>query len=611
MVIDFINKRKKLIGDILISAVLILVFVLNLLEYFEFKLQDFAYQKPTMSAPFIHVLGLDGDTLLAFEDEGRFYDWSRQKIADAINILNTYENEKPAVIGIDILYAGESGDPEADAALVKAAANGGNVVFVSLVHYGEELSGDLSIRKIVKDYETPYSALSKVAPYGLSNGNLDSSDGVVREAILKQPFNGGFLYSFPVEIYKKYMEHIGEESVQTDDFITKKNSAYITYYGKPGEYAGSEYKHKSFVNIFDDDFPPDFYADEIVLIGACSAGFNDAYFTPMSQDTQMFGVEIHANVVQMLIESNFKNYVPWKINFIVLLLFILLAAVIIQFIKDIRILLGIFAGLGVGYYFFALYIFEKSYITTLLYPLFSLVIIYIFQVVYGYILEALEKRKLKSAFKKYVDPKLVDKLIENGEANSNEVGVKKNIAVVFVDVRGFTPMTEALKDQPEIVVKILNEYLELTSSAVFNNDGSVDKFMGDATMALFNGFFQTDDYVFKAVKAAWDMVQGAVKVNASIKEKYNVDVGFGIGVHCGDAIVGNLGPSFRKDYTAIGDTVNTTSRLENNAKRSEILISKNVYDILKNRIEAVSIGAIPLKGKSIELEVFSIKNILI
>ena len=124
------------------------------------------------------------------------------------------------------------------------------------------------------------------------------------------------------------------------------------------------------------------------------------------------------------------------------MLFVLLPFVIIKFIKDIRILLGIFAASGAGYYFLALFIFGRGHIITILYPLVSLVLIYIYQVAYGYILEAVEKRKLKSAFKKYVDPKLVDKLIESGEANSDEVGVKKNIAVVFVDVRGFTPMTK-------------------------------------------------------------------------------------------------------------------------------------------------------------------------
>jgi len=145
------------------------------------------------------------------------------------------------------------------------------------------------------------------------------------------------------------------------------------------------------------------------------------------------------------------------------------------------------------------------------------------------------------------------------------VGSKKHIAVMFVDVRGFTPMTEGFRDTPELIVETLNEYLELTAGAVFGNGGSVDKFIGDATMALFNGFVPLDDYIYKAVKAADDMVQGAAELNASIKERYGIDIGFGVGIHCGEALVGNLGPSFRKDYTAIGDTVNTAARLESNA----------------------------------------------
>jgi adenylate cyclase len=311
----------------------------------------------------------------------------------------------------------------------------------------------------------------------------------------------------------------------------------------------------------------------------------------------------------MLIEGNFKvDAAPW-VNWTIVITFILVLFFIIKAVKDIRILLPIFAVIGVGYYFGILFIFSQGYILTILYPLLVLAVIYIYQVIYGYILEAIEKRKLKNAFQKYVDPKLADKLIETGEANSDEVGMRKNIAVLFVDVRGFTPMSEALKDEPETVVKILNEYLELTSGSVFKNDGSVDKFMGDATMALFNGFFNTDDYIFKAVKAAWDMVQGAAEVNSSIKEKYNVDVGFGIGVACGDAIVGNLGPSFRKDYTAIGDVVNTAARLESNSKHSQVLISTEVYNAVKDRVEAVSVGAIALKGKSENAELFSVTNI--
>ena len=171
-------------------------------------------------------------------------------------------------------------------------------------------------------------------------------------------------------------------------------------------------------------------------------------------------------------------------------------------------------------------------------------------------------------------------------------------------------MTENLRDTPELIVRTLNEYLELTSTAVFNNGGSVDKFIGDATMALFNGFVPLDDYVYKAVRSAWEMTQGAEQLNRSLKERFGVDLSFGIGIHCGEAIVGNLGPSFRKDYTAIGDTVNTAARLESNAKPSEVLISRDVYELLGDRIEAKSKGEIQLKGKTEPIEVFSLTNLI-
>ena len=170
-------------------------------------------------------------------------------------------------------------------------------------------------------------------------------------------------------------------------------------------------------------------------------------------------------------------------------------------------------------------------------------------------------------------------------------------------------MTEKLDDRPEVIVEILNEYLELTSSSVFNNGGSVDKFIGDATMALFNGFVPLDDYIYKAVKAAWDMVQGANAVNERILAEHGISIGFGIGVHCGYAIVGNLGPSFRKDYTAIGDTVNTTARLESKAKHAQVLISPDVVKALGNRISVESIGELELKGKSENMEVFSVVGV--
>ena len=121
-------------------------------------------------------------------------------------------------------------------------------------------------------------------------------------------------------------------------------------------------------------------------------------------------------------------------------------------------------------------------------------------------------------------------------------------------------MSESLN--PEEVVEILNEYLALTTNAIFKNGGTLDKFIGDATMAVFNAPFDLDDYIFKSVCAAKDIAAGSEMIDEMFKERFGKSVSFGIGVNCGEAVVGNIGCEFRMDYTAIGDTVNTAARLE-------------------------------------------------
>ena len=220
-----------------------------------------------------------------------------------------------------------------------------------------------------------------------------------------------------------------------------------------------------------------------------------------------------------------------------------------------------------------------------------------------------EKVRIRNSFRKYIDPKLADAVLMNSGENSDTVGKKQHIAVLFADVRGFTSFTEQLKDTPETVVEILNELLEVITKAVFDNGGSVDKFVGDAVMALFNGFVEQDDYVYFAAKAAHEIIQGSASVLSTIKERVGIELGVGVGVHCGEAIVGNVGPDFRKDYTAIGDTINVASRLEAVAMRSEVLISKAMYDSLKGRIDAQSMGEMALRGKREFMEVYLLTGV--
>ena len=127
-------------------------------------------------------------------------------------------------------------------------------------------------------------------------------------------------------------------------------------------------------------------------------------------------------------------------------------------------------------------------------------------------------------------------------------------------------------------------------------------------MAVFNALFDADDYVYKAVLTAWDIVQGGEKIEKEFVERYEKHVGFGVGVNCGPAVVGNIGCDFRMDYTAIGDTVNTAARLEANAPRGKVYISGAVHERVKDRITVEEIGEIPLKGKSKGVFVYSIRK---
>ena len=592
---------KKIVG-IWFSALLMLgLAVFPILERLEYRVQDSVFKEPRIIHPDILIFGIDEEALARFGP----WPWPRWVMAEVINILNTYPDERPAVIGIDVVYSEYSYFfPEHDQILADAVRNAGNVVLASYALVGVDRD-TLNLDAEVIAHLTPISYLRPYVSYGLVNG-IQDPDGLIRNALLWLGVFGEVTYSFPVVIANKYL---GLD--EPHPFVRDNPSMYLRYAGMPGtEGQRGDFFHASIIDVFEDCFEPWWFDGQIILIGPYAIGMMDHYPVPIYGGAHMYGVEIHANAIQAILdEAFFLRMTPFAAGLLIVLV-ILIGMMLGEFV-DYRIVIGIFVALGVAYFFAVQFVYTNMYIVMpVLTPLAALGMIAAYQTVYEIILQNLEKGKLKSTFKKYVDPKLVDVLVKSGEADSNQVGKKKDIAVVFVDVRGFTPMTESFRDTPELVVETLNEYLNLTSSSVFNNGGSVDKFIGDATMALFNGFVPLDDYVYKAVKAAWDMVQGAGAVNNKIKEKYGIDIGFGVGVHCGEAIVGNLGPDFRKDYTAIGDTVNTAARLESSAKRSQVLISRDVYNKLEGRIIAESIGEVPLKGKSVPLEVFSLKQVL-
>jgi len=588
------TRAKKYIS-IAVTALLLLVFIVaNPLWMLEYRVRDMAFQQPGLLHPDIIVIGIDEFTLSEF---GTFWHWSRQRVAEAIEILNSDpDGIRPAVIGVDILFSEHGLIEEHDQLLVDAVRDAGNVVLASSIEVGDD--HDLMLFNTIIGHQTPFPALRPYVSYGLVNGIFDR-DGFLRDALLWERFEGEKLLSFPVVVAMKYLG-----ITEPEPFIRDNAEMFLRYTGEPGDFFWF-----SFSEIFEPDFDPWIFDDAIVLIGPYALGMMDHYPVPIRHDSPMYGVEILANTIQAILDEAFKVRVPVWVDHLIIGSFLILGMALGEFVR-LRWTLLAFLAVAVGYYFSALALFDRGFVLLLLTPPLMLGVVFLYQFIYQYILQAAEKSRLRTTFGKYVAPELVNTLIKSGEADSDAVERTKHIAVIFVDVRGFTSMTENLRDTPELIVRTLNEYLELTSTAVFNNGGSVDKFIGDATMALFNGFVPLDDYVYKAVRSAWEMTQGAEQLNRSLKERFGVDLSFGIGIHCGEAIVGNLGPSFRKDYTAIGDTVNTAARLESNAKPSEVLISRDVYELLGDRIEAKSKGEIQLKGKTEPIEVFSLTNLI-
>ncbi len=543
--------------------------------------------------PKIKIITIDAKSEAAY---GYFAEWDRSYAARLIEVLNQPEN-KPAVIAFDVNYP-TNRDPEGDAAFAKAAAEAGNVVtavWADVVTKVVKEDGKLiEDAFFVKRFEYPYDALRKVTTYGFSNTAPDS-DGVVRHGILSLEHEGEMMYSFSYQTYLKYMEFLGKEPYVPP--VDGMNLYGIRYIAPPGNY-----EMYSWVDVIDGEKNIR-TKDCVVLIGAYTSGMQDEFTVPNSSEGQMYGVEIHANIVDSLCRGYsyvaINKYIVTVVNVALCFLFLL-----VLWKTNLLVSVVSFVVLEVAYFWSAVKLYEKG---KYLYPFglaVCLLVMLVVHIVWKYAGEWLSKRHIMKEFKKYVASQVLEQMYKSGEFSIKLGGEAKDIAVLFVDIRGFTTLSESL--EPEQVVEMLNEYFALTTEAIFANGGTLDKFIGDATMALFNAPVDLPDYEAKAVQAALDIVNGAAKVNERIKDKIGREVAFGVGVNCGKAVVGNVGCDIRMDYTAIGDTVNTASRLEGKAKGGQVVISEELRKRLEGRIVTEPLGTMELKGKTEPLAVYGV-----
>lgn len=220
--------------------------------------------------------------------------------------------------------------------------------------------------------------------------------------------------------------------------------------------------------------------------------------------------------------------------------------------------------------------------------------------------EKRRKEHLKSALERYVSKQIAEHIMSHDETGDIRfTPEKKEVTVIFTDVRGFTPLAEVLS--PETMIEILNRYFTEMISIIFKYGGTLDKFIGDSIMAIFGAPATTGDDEYNAIMSSIDMQRAVTIFNEGQRKLGQPELHVGIGINTGPVVVGNIGSDQRMEYTAIGDNVNLASRLQGHAGGGKILIAKATYEKVKTRIKAKPLEAIKVKGKANVVDVYEVE----
>lgn len=343
------------------------------------------------------------------------------------------------------------------------------------------------------------------------------------------------------------------------------------------------------------------WKNTIMLIGVTDPEVKDVFFTPQGV---ISGIEVHKEIIDTILQGEYLKDAAVG----VVIALILAGAMFVCAGTLLRLWAGVLAVLlyGGAYSLFAISIFKSAGV---IYPVMSVLgalpVCLAASMLYRNLVVDREKNQVKNIFKSYVAPHVLLELMDS-PGNLKLGGNKSHISVLFSDIRGFTTLSEELS--PDILVQGLNHYLERMTQLVLDNSGMIDKFIGDAVMAIWGAPVAHADDARRAVASAVAMGVALDEINPTIKELTGKTFAIGIGVNTGNATLGNIGSSGKLDYTAIGDTVNLASRLEGLTKQygALVVISEFTYEEVKDHFECRCLEGVMVKGKDKPVGVYQV-----
>lgn len=264
---------------------------------------------------------------------------------------------------------------------------------------------------------------------------------------------------------------------------------------------------------------------------------------------------------------------------------------------------GIFGLLGYG----SLYLFTKqNALLDITYPIFAILIVYAHAYTVKFITELNQKLQIKKQFGSYVNPTIVEKLQKNPELIKLG-GERKDLSIVMTDLRGFTTLGESFGDDVEGLTQIMNDYMTALSIPVLKNDGTLIKFIGDASLHVHGAPLDDPNHAVTAVRTAMEMIDAIAEFNKELIEKGRPPVGMGAGVNTGPTLIGNIGAKSKFGYDVLGDSVSTAARLEGQTKSYGVLliIGPETAKLVKDEIPVVELDCIAVKGKTVGLKIYT------
>jgi adenylate cyclase len=350
---------------------------------------------------------------------------------------------------------------------------------------------------------------------------------------------------------------------------------------------------------------PEIFKDKIVFVGLSASGLVDVFATPFGAGKgNMPGIQLHATMADNLLSNRFIEPASDRLRIAAVVLAGVLVGLLSALLPFTPAATGALLAVG-GWTWYALVSFTGGVWLNMVQPIATIATALFVGTTYQYFVEGREKRIVKALFGRYVSRDVYKQLIENPSL-AELGGRRREMTVLFSDIRGFTSVTE--KGEPEALVAQLNEYFSTMVDVVFRHHGTIDKFVGDMVMALFGAPVDDEAHAEHAVAAAVDMVRELAELNHTWVSQGKVPLDIGIGVNSGSMIAGNIGSSSIMSYTVIGDHVNLGSRLESLNKEfgTRIIISDATRSRLHGSYQLRPLGDVVVKGKSHPVAIFEV-----